>query len=180
MAYLILLSICSLKVRPASNITHLSFSEREVTLPLNKKHSPPSCLTLLSAYNYASPLSINLVFMLYVLPDSAGDMLMLQGTGTLSQDDYTDVFLTQIEKQLKPGHTLRVLLYLDQDFQDFTADSNWNAQQLFKASNTNIARMAIISDGSGLELCQSFATEDVQHFAIAGFLTALHWCDEAL
>ncbi|NQZ30717.1 MAG: STAS/SEC14 domain-containing protein [Oceanospirillaceae bacterium] len=118
--------------------------------------------------------------MLYVLPDSAGDMLMLQGNGNLSQKDYTDVFLAQIEKQLKPGSTLRVLLYLDHDFSHFDEDSNWNAQLLFKASGTDIARMAIISDGSGNDLCSSFNTAEVQHFATAEFLKAMHWCDEPL
>ena len=118
--------------------------------------------------------------MLYVLPDSAGDMLILQATGTLSQKDYTEVFLTQIQKQLKPGLSLRVLLYLDQDFKQFDEDSNWNAQQLFALANADISRMAIVSAGGGDELCQSFASPSVQHFAIAEFLKALHWCDEAI
>ena len=118
--------------------------------------------------------------MLYVLPDSAGDILVLQANGTLEQSDFSDVFLTQIEKQLKPGHTLRVLLYLDQDFNSVDRDSSWNAKQLIADSNVDIQRIAIVSNGAGEAWSNQFDSEAVQHFSIAQFLKALHWCDEVL
>jgi len=118
--------------------------------------------------------------MLYVLPDSAGDILVLQANGTLEQSDFAKIFLTQIEKQLKPGHTLRVLLYLDQDFKGVDTDSSWSAKQLIVDSNVDIQRIAIVSNGAGEAWSKQFDSEAVQHFSIAQFLKALHWCDEPL
>jgi len=118
--------------------------------------------------------------MLYVLPDSAGDILVLQANATLTQTDFSDVYLAQIDKQLKPGHKLRVLLYLDHDFAGFDLSSSWNPAQLMEDSCTETARIAVVSDGQGEAWCQQFSSEAVQHFSVAQFLKALHWCDEAL
>lgn len=117
--------------------------------------------------------------MLYVLPDSAGDILVVQGTQELTQDDYQDVFLPQIEKQLKPGHKLRVMLYLDHDLTKIEENSSWQSQNLFNDCEASIIRLAIVSNDQWTQWVSTFASEPVSHFPVSRFLDALHWLDEA-
>ncbi len=116
--------------------------------------------------------------MLYVLPDSAGDILVVQATETLSQSDYQDVFTAQINKQLKKDHRLRVLIYCDHNLTQIELASNWQPNKLCASIDVDIARIAIVSSGAWLDWCTDFNSEKVRHFTVTEFLTALHWCDE--
>ena len=116
--------------------------------------------------------------MLYVLPDSAGDILVLQASGTLSQTDYQEVFLKQIKKQLKTGHKLRVLLYFDHQLSAIDQDSSWSTEGFYAGCDTEIARVAVVSNGDWASWSDSFASDEVKHFQVSEFLQALHWTDE--
>lgn len=117
--------------------------------------------------------------MLYILPDSAGDILIAQATGTLTQDDYDDVFLAQIAKQLKPNHKLRILIYLDHDFTAIAEDSHWHREHFFTQCPADIIRVAIVASDQYQYISDNFKAANVKHFAVSDFLTALHWTDEA-
>ncbi len=117
--------------------------------------------------------------MLYVLPDSAGDILVVQATQSLTQTDYQTTFIEQIRKQLKPGHKLRVMLYLDHALTDIDKDSDWQPEKLFKHCDATILRMAIVADTSWLEWANEFDSKRVSHFPVSKFLEALHWLDES-
>ncbi|EPJ55521.1 MAG: hypothetical protein OFPI_03240 [Osedax symbiont Rs2] len=117
--------------------------------------------------------------MLYVLPDSAGDILVLQASQILSETDYQNIFLKQIQKQLKTGHKLRVLLYFDHQLSAIEEPSSWCVQRFYKNCQVQIARVAVVSDGSWSGWSDAFASEQVRHFKVSEFLQALHWTDEA-
>jgi hypothetical protein len=117
--------------------------------------------------------------MLYVLPDSAGDILVVQATEILTQDDYQDIFLEQIKKQLKVGHKLRVLLYLDHALTDIESESNWQSSLFFSQCEAQIARVAVVGSSDWQAWAQTFSSDIVKHFKVTEFLTALHWADEA-
>jgi len=116
--------------------------------------------------------------MLYILPDSAGDILIVQASGTLTQDDYDNVFLAQIAKQLKPNHKLRILIYLDHDFRDIDENSNWHPDRFFTQCPVEIIRLAIVASDQYQYVSDNFKSANVKHFAVSDFLTALHWTDE--
>ena len=117
--------------------------------------------------------------MLYVLPDSAGDILVVQATQSLTQDDYQTTLIEQIKKQLKPGHQLRVMLYLDHALTDIDRHSNWQPDTFFKHCDATILRMAIVSDTQWQEWANKFESKVVSHFPVSKFLEALHWLDES-
>ena len=118
--------------------------------------------------------------MLYILPDSAGDILVAQASDILNQEDYSEIFLAQIKKQFTPGHQLRVLLYLDHSLTEITATSDWNPLRFYENCTADINRLAIVSDGSWKAWYETFDNDNVQHFKVTEFLNALHWCDEKL
>jgi len=116
--------------------------------------------------------------MLYVLPDSAGDILVLQASEILSETDYQDVFLEQIKKQLKPKHKLRVLLYLDHQLNSIESPSSWCVERFYMNCQVEIARVAVVSNGDWSQWSATFSSDNVRHFQVSEFLQALHWTDE--
>ncbi len=116
--------------------------------------------------------------MLYVLPDSAGDILVVQATLTLTQEDYQTTLIEQINKQLKPGHQLRIMLYLDHALTDIEQSSNWQPEKIFSHCEATVLRMAIVSNEKWIDWANQFEDSRVNHFPVSGFLEALHWLDE--
>lgn len=116
--------------------------------------------------------------MLYVLPDSAGDILVVQASENLSQDDFQNIFLNQITKQLKPNHKLRVLLYLDHGLLNIEKDSAWQPENFFNQCDVRIIRMAIVSGPKWTQWSAQFSQSNSHHFRESEFLKALHWLDE--
>jgi hypothetical protein len=116
--------------------------------------------------------------MLYALPDSAGDILVIQAADNLTQDDYLNVFLPQIAKQLKPNRKLRVLLYLDHSVIDIEQDSTWQPERFFSGCDSEILRLAIVADTKWQKTALNFDITKTQYFEVSGFLKALHWLDE--
>jgi hypothetical protein len=118
--------------------------------------------------------------MLYVLPDSAGDILVVQATGKLTQEDFQDVLQAQIKKQLKPNLKLRVLLYLDHNLEDIDATSNWCHKKFIQACDAEVIRVAIVADSNWENWSHTFLqhTPIAKHFRVSDFLKALHWLDE--
>ena len=117
--------------------------------------------------------------MLYVLPDSAGDILVLQASDTLTELDYQNVFLAQINKQLKTRQKLRVLLYFDHQLSAIDESSSWCVERFYKNCQVQIARVAVVSNGDWSQWSDAFASDQVRHFQVSEFLQALHWTDEA-
>ena len=118
--------------------------------------------------------------MLYILPDSAGDILVAQACEILSQEDYANIFLTQIKQQHKPDHQLRILLYLDHSLTDIIHTSDWHPLRFHDHCTANISRLAIVSNASWIPWYETFENENVSQFKVTEFLKALHWCDEKL
>ena len=117
--------------------------------------------------------------MLYVLPDSAGDILVVQATDVLTEDDYQNTFLIQISKQLKTGLKLRVVLYLDHNLKQIEQSSAWHPLRFFLECEAQIIRTAIVGSSQWHPWASSFLSANVKHFQVTEFLSALHWTDEA-
>ncbi len=120
--------------------------------------------------------------MLYVLPETTGDILVLQASETLTEQDYTEVFLPLYQQVAESQEGVRIALYLDPGFQGIDAISSWEQQTFATAHSTSLHYLAISGAEQWKGLTQSYATTmpqtNVSYFGALQFLQALHWINE--
>ena len=121
--------------------------------------------------------------MLYVLPETAGDIIVLQATGTLTEADYTDTLSPLLEEKVAAHNAVRCLIYLDPGFEGMEVTAIWEDTKLGLKHGRDFLRLAVVGDAAWLDwavkLSEVFIEGEAQHFAGNQFLQALHWIDEA-
>ena len=120
--------------------------------------------------------------MLYVLPETTGDIIVLQASETLTEQDYLEVFLPLYQQVAKSQEGVRIALYLDPGFQGIDATSSWEPQVFATAHSTSLHYLAMSGAEQWRGLTQNYATTMPQtsicHFGALQFLQALHWINE--
>ncbi|MBY4675106.1 SpoIIAA family protein [Marinobacterium arenosum] len=121
--------------------------------------------------------------MLYVLPETAGDIVVVQATGQLTAEDYQNDFLPLLNEKLEQFGAVRVLIYLDRDFTGWTAGALWKDARFGLAHRNDFKRLAIVGDARWLDwaalIGEQLISGECRHFAEREFLQALHWIDGA-
>ncbi|MGB0468618.1 MAG: STAS/SEC14 domain-containing protein [Pontibacterium sp.] len=119
--------------------------------------------------------------MLYVLPETAGDILVVQATGTLSSEDYQDTFIPLLTEKIESHGAVRVLLYLDHGFTGFEAGALWQDVTFGLKHREDFLRIAVVGDQQWIDWITRVGTACIsgesRHFTASQFLQALHWID---
>ncbi|MDI3324384.1 STAS/SEC14 domain-containing protein [Pontibacterium granulatum] len=119
--------------------------------------------------------------MLYNLPETAGDIIVVQATDTLTAKDYTETFIPLLEEKLATHEKVRVLLYLDHGFTGFEAAALWEDAKFGLAHRNDFLRLAVVGDADWMEwlakIADLLAGGETRHFTSSQFLQALHWID---
>ncbi|RTE67449.1 STAS/SEC14 domain-containing protein [Amphritea opalescens] len=119
--------------------------------------------------------------MLHILPETAGDIMVLQATGKLTTADYQDTFLPLLEEKVATHGGVRCLIYLDHDFKGLEVGAMWEDTKLGLQHNRDFIRLAVVGDGAwldwALKLGALFIKGETKHFTENQFLQALHWID---
>lgn len=121
--------------------------------------------------------------MLHILPETAGDIIVLQATGKLTSEDYQTVFIPLVEQKTTAHNKIRCLIYLDRDFNGWETGAMWEDAKLGIHHNSDFLRLAIVGGGEWLDwavkIGDALMTGEAKHFTESQFLQALHWIDEA-
>mgnify|MGYP001430244443 CR=1 FL=1 len=121
--------------------------------------------------------------MLYVLPETAGDIVVVQATEKLTSADYTDTFLPLLEEKITAHGEVRCLLYLDQGFTGWETGAMWEDAQFGLQHSQDFKRVALVGGAAWLDwavkIGELFMRGEARHFSENQFLQALHWIDEA-
>ncbi|WP_296058698.1 STAS/SEC14 domain-containing protein [uncultured Amphritea sp.] len=119
--------------------------------------------------------------MLHILPETAGDIIVVQATEKLTSADYQDIFLPLLEEKVAAHGKVRCLIYLDHNFKGWEAGAIWEDTKLGIRHGSDFIRLAVVGGGNWLDwavkLGQAFISGDAQHFTESQFLQALHWID---
>lgn len=119
--------------------------------------------------------------MLYVLPETAGDIIVVQATETLTAKDYQETFIPQMEEKVAAHGGVRVLLYLDHGFTGFEAEALWEDLKFGLAHRNDFIRLAVVGGSEWvdwlLKVADGLMKGETKHFSEAQFLQALHWID---
>lgn len=121
--------------------------------------------------------------MLHILPETAGDIIVLQATGTLTSEDYQETFIPLIAEKTAAHKKVRCLIYLDPDFKGWQPGAMWEDTKLGANHGNDFIRLAVVGGGNWLDwavkISAAFITGEAKHFSESQFLQALHWIDEA-
>ncbi|WP_293268865.1 STAS/SEC14 domain-containing protein [Neptunomonas sp.] len=121
--------------------------------------------------------------MLSILPDTAGDLIVVQASDLLTAEDYKDVLVPLIEEKLPTYGPLRVVIYLDQSFTGMAAGAVWEDAKLGLSHPEDFLRVAIVGGPDWVEWAAKLGNYlikgETQHFEERQFLQALHWVDDA-
>lgn len=114
--------------------------------------------------------------MLYILPDSAGDMLVVQASETLSAEDLTERLVPAVEKQLNAAHKLRLVLYFDHSLQAIE-EQYWQGEALLAAIPREVEGIAVVGSDQW-RTWQQQLPQPSAFFSESQFLQALYWVDD--
>lgn len=121
--------------------------------------------------------------MLYVLPETAGDIIVIQATETLTNDDYQDQLLPQLIEKGQQFSQVRVVFYLDNNFTGFQADSTWADANFAQQHLGQFKRFAVVADTQwnswATALHEQLENGEAKYFSGREFLDALHWVDSS-
>lgn len=110
--------------------------------------------------------------MLYILPETTGDILVVQATGKLTQEECLSTLDTHIAHIRQTQPALRLLLYLDADFTGFALSDAYQ-------SLGSPERVALVSDPHWQTELPIPDTTATAAFTPSQFLAALHWLNES-
>lgn len=121
--------------------------------------------------------------MLYVLPETAGDIIVVQATGTLTASDYQDTFAPLMAEKIAAHGAVRCLLYLDHGFTGWEAGALWQDAKFGIQHSKDFIRIAVVGGNDwldwALKTAELFTSGEAKHFSESQFLQALHWIDGA-
>ncbi|UCE63807.1 MAG: STAS/SEC14 domain-containing protein [Nitrospirota bacterium] len=90
--------------------------------------------------------------MIKILPESKGNIVGARASGTLTDQDYQEVFIPQLEKVIEEKGKVRLLLDLGQDFQGWTLEALWQDAKFGWGSRNNFEKVALVGGSLWMEL----------------------------
>ncbi|MFW1676963.1 STAS/SEC14 domain-containing protein [Pontibacter sp. JAM-7] len=120
--------------------------------------------------------------MLYVLPETTGDIMVLQATDELTAEDYKTTFLPLFEHVSQAHPEPRLLLFLDPHFKGWQPGAMWEDARFGLAHGDQLYRCAIVGGPDWLEwasrLASHFTRGELKHFSASQLLQAMHWLND--
>lgn len=88
-----------------------------------------------------------------ILPESEGNVLATKAVGKLTDDDYKDTFLPKIEEIIAAHESVRILFYMDADFEGWDAgviwaDAKFGLQHMGTALRGGFQKIAVVGGKS--------------------------------
>lgn len=120
--------------------------------------------------------------MLYVLPETTGDIIVLQANGTLTTEDYTQTFLPLFEHVHTTHPEVRLLITFAPDFEGFEAGALWEDVKFGSQHANDFYRVAVVGDPRWTDWMSKVADllmqGEVRHYRMTQLLEALRWIND--
>ncbi len=87
--------------------------------------------------------------MITLLEDLPDDVLGVEASGEITQDDYTQTLLPALERHRQAHGKVRLLYILD-DQHDFTTGALWEDEKLFDRHPLSFAKIAVATNATGV------------------------------
>jgi len=90
--------------------------------------------------------------MIEILPESKGTIVGARASGTLTDQDYQEVLIPQLEKVIEEKGKVRLLLDLGRDFQGWTLEAVWQDAKFGWGSRNHFEKVALVGGSLWMEL----------------------------
>lgn len=82
--------------------------------------------------------------MITIMPESTDQMLAVQATGTLTDEDYQEVWIPALEKIIDEFEVANALLYMDEGFEGWDLKAMWDDAKFGIKHRNHFSRIAIV------------------------------------
>lgn len=117
--------------------------------------------------------------MIEIMKESTERMLAVKATGTLTDSDYTEVWVPALEKIINEYEVANTLLYLDEDFEGWDMKAMWEDVKFGYNHRNDFARIAIVGAPNwvqwGVKLGEMMIDSEIKIYAPDDLTEALDW-----
>lgn len=117
--------------------------------------------------------------MIDIMPESTKRMLAVKATGTLTDNDYTEVWIPALQKIIDEYESANVLLYMDEDFKGWDMKAMWEDAKFGYKHRNDFAKIAIVGGPTwvtwGLKIGEFMLDSEVKTYESTQLQEALEW-----
>ncbi len=117
--------------------------------------------------------------MIEIMPESNESALALKATGKLTDADYKEVLIPEIEEIIKQSGKANVLLYLPGDFAGWEAHAAWDDARFGLLHRNDFEKLAVVGGPKWVEwatkIASHFMKGEVKNFPEEQLPDALDW-----
>lgn len=82
--------------------------------------------------------------MITIMPESTPQMLAVKATGTLTDEDYVDIWIPALEKIIEEYEVANALFFMDEEFEGWDMKAAWEDAKFGIKHRNHFARIAIV------------------------------------
>ncbi|MBI9078287.1 MAG: STAS/SEC14 domain-containing protein [Pseudodesulfovibrio sp.] len=122
--------------------------------------------------------------MIELMSESTGRMLAVKTTGTLTDKDYTDVWIPALQKIIDEFEFANVLLYMDDNFKGWEMKAMWEDVKFGHKHRKDIAKIAIVGGPAwlkwGITLGEMMIDSEIKTYEPEEIQKALVWAAQTV
>lgn len=120
--------------------------------------------------------------MLYVLPETTGDIIVLQASGTLSANDYKETFIPLFEHVHTTHPEVRLVIFFAPDFEGFETGAVWEDTKFGLQHANDFYKLAVVGGPEWLDwmtkVGDALTRGEIKHYRPTQLLQAMHWIND--
>jgi len=117
--------------------------------------------------------------MIEIMPETEDNILVVKATKTLTRQDYEDIFIPQLKLQIDKFGKIRVLIYLDDNFNGWELGAAWDDAVFGVQHRHDFEKVAVVSDKNWVEWATKFGAYfmdgQVATYSLVEFQKAVIW-----
>ena len=117
--------------------------------------------------------------MIEIMPESEGKTLVVKATGTLTAQDYEEVFIPQLNQRLEKFGKIRVLMYLAENFTGWELSAAWDDAVFGVKHRHDFEKIAVVGGQQWVKWATKlggyFVDGQVVTYASDEFQDAVNW-----
>ncbi len=90
--------------------------------------------------------------MFQIMPESEGKIIGLRATGKLTDRDYREVLIPNLDALIKQQGKIRLLCFMDEEFTGIEAGAFWDDAKFFLPHKDDFEKMAVVGGPKWIEL----------------------------
>jgi hypothetical protein len=120
--------------------------------------------------------------MIEFMPESGGNVLGVHASDHLTNRDYEEIWIPQMKDLIQTYGTVRLLLYLDEDFRGWEAGALWEDAMFGMRHARDFDKIAVVGGPAwtawGMTLMNHLMQGEVQTFSGEQLQAAWRWIED--